>query len=382
MDFPHLFLVVADALDSGLVIVNAERTVCYINRRAEEILEVRANLASGHGLIALLRDYQVDALASEVLHDHERRETTIQTPLSKRTLRVRCSPLLLDSTLTGALFLIEDVTHISQLERSRRDMVANVSHELRTPLASLKLLVETLQSDPPAPVRRRMLGQISHEVDAVTQLAEELHELSQIESGRVTIQLAPTSIGPVIERALNRIRPQAERKNILVQAIIIDNQLPVLIDNRRIDQVLLNLLHNAVKFTSDGGQITVRTQTLYVDETGTWQTEPAVSRDNTPTTALELPDLSGFTSRLPVIHSAGLWMLISISDTGIGIPTEELPRIFERFYKVDRSRNRNAGGTGLGLAIAKHLIEGHGGRLWADSRERYGSTFHFTLPVG
>ncbi|NJL35029.1 MAG: hypothetical protein HC893_15715 [Chloroflexaceae bacterium] len=129
------------------------------------------------------------------------------------------------------------------------------------------MLVETLQSDPPAPVRRRMLGQISHEVDAVTQLAEELHELSQIESGRVTIQLAPTSIGPVIERALNRIRPQAERKNILVQAIIIDNQLPVLIDNRRIDQVLLNLLHNAVKFTSDGGQITVRTQTLYVDET-------------------------------------------------------------------------------------------------------------------
>ncbi|NJL35030.1 MAG: PAS domain-containing protein [Chloroflexaceae bacterium] len=126
MDFPHLFLVVADALDSGLVIVNAERTVCYINRRAEEILEVRANLASGHGLIALLRDYQVDALASEVLHDHERRETTIQTPLSKRTLRVRCSPLLLDSTLTGALFLIEDVTHISQLERSRRDDVANV----------------------------------------------------------------------------------------------------------------------------------------------------------------------------------------------------------------------------------------------------------------
>jgi two-component system phosphate regulon sensor histidine kinase PhoR len=268
--------------------------------------------------------------------------------------------------------------------------VANVSHELRTPLASVKLLVETLQSDPPPAIAERMLNQMAQEVDAVTQLVDELHELSQIESGRVALQLAPTALAPVVQRAIERIRPQAERKTLRVRAEVPDRLPPVLMDAGRIGQVLLNLLHNAIKFTPSGGCITIRAlvfaiapelpKTGYLerrvdsaqlnDATRERRQRPtATSQQNRPT--LNIPQPLG----------SGDWMLITVADTGVGIPRAELPRIFERFYKVDRARTRNAGGTGLGLAIAKHLIEGHGGHIWALSEEGNGSTFYFVLPL-
>lgn len=394
VDLPPLFHALAAALDAGLVLVNTDDQVCFLNTQAEEILGVRAEDVRGQGFIAIMRDYQVDALVREVLKDGEARETTIQAIASGRTLRLRCTPLITDSYLRGALLLIRDMTQISLLERSRRDLVANVSHELRTPLASLKLLVETLQSEPPIQVARRMVGQMTHEIDAVTQLVNELHELSQIDSGRVTMQFTPGSIEPVIKRALNRIRPQAERKHIRVVAQVLDTHLPVLLDDQRIDQVLLNLLHNAVKFTAEGGEITIRTQGAMVDDRtphGDPSDQPVIDSDMSMMfTALERdypvdadqPSLhTAEAGSFPNAHPPGLWMMVSISDTGIGIPSHELPRIFERFYKVDRSRNRNLGGSGLGLAIAKHLIEAHGGRLWAESEEGRGSTFYFTLPI-
>ncbi len=343
-----LFQTAAASLDAGMVVVDPTRRVAYLNRQAEEMLEVGRGLA-GQSLIAALRDHQADALVAEVLRDCEPRETAMKPIASGRTLRLRCTALAPDGQLAGAMLLIRDITQISMLERSRRDLVANVSHELRTPLASLKLLVETVQSDPPPEVARHMLGQMSQEIDAVTQLVDELHELSQIESGRVTLKLAPQPIRPVVERALERIRPQADRKQISVAAELAAEEQLALMDADRIGQVLLNLLHNAVKFTSAGGSVLVRA------------------------------DLAPHDSGAP--QSSGPWLRVSVSDTGIGIPAQDLPRIFERFYKVDRSRTRNAGGTGLGLAIAKHLVEGHGGRLWADSVEGRGSTFTFTLPI-
>ncbi len=390
---PPLFQAVASALDSGLVVVNSENVVCFLNARSEEILNVVAAQVWGRGVIALMRDYEADALVREVLQDGEPRVTTIQLLSSGRTLRLRCHPVYTNERLIGAVLLIRDVTQISLLERSRRDLVANVSHELRTPLTSLRLLVETLQSEPPAAVASRMLGQMMHEIDAVTQLAEELHELSQIESGRVAMQFAPGSIEDVIKHALDRIRPQTERKHIQIISRIADGNYPVLMDENRIGQVLLNLLHNAVKFTSENGQIMVETRGVIVDEKTLrvseieWpapESEMAMegisferpNRDKPPHEVINTYGLP-----FPLTHPLGPWMLISVSDTGIGIPTQDLPRIFERFYKVDRSRTRNAGGTGLGLAIAKHLIEGHGGCLWATSEEGKGSTFYFTLPI-
>lgn len=392
-DLAALFQAVSGSLDAGLVVVNTDCLVCLMNGHAEEIVGTSAQAAQGQGLIALTRDYQVDALVRDVLQDGEQRETTLQPIASGRTLQLRCTPLWQAGQIGGAVLLIRDMTRFSLLERSRRDLVANVSHELRTPLASLKLLVETLQSSPPPPptVAQRMMTQMEHEIDAVTRLVEELHELSQIEAGRVTLQFAPGNIDQVIAHTLNRIRPQADQKELQIHARLTEYRLPVLIDEDRIDQVLLNLLHNAVKFTTHQGTIIVQTQGVIVDE------PPArVAQEKPPVNSL-LPEMGAQEQsrpvkslahagqevevRFPLSHPPGLWMLISISDTGIGIPSHELSRIFERFYKVDRSRNRETGGTGLGLAIAKHLIEGHGGRLWAHSEEGRGSTFCFTLPI-
>jgi two-component system phosphate regulon sensor histidine kinase PhoR len=336
-----LFQAAAAALDAGMVVVDKTRQVRFISEQASQMLEA-AEGAVGGSLMALLRDHQADLLVSEVLRDDEPREMSMHPISSGRTLRLHCSAL----GGPGALLVIRDVTQLSMLERSRRDLVANVSHELRTPLASLKLLVETVQSEPPPEVAKRMLGQMAQEIDAVTQLVDELHDLAQIESGRVTLKLAPQLISPVVDRALERIRPQADRKRLRAGAEINGAQPPVLMDADRIGQVLLNLLHNAVKFTPEGGEVKVQTGMVEEDA-----------------------------------GQSGPWLLVSVCDTGAGIPAQDLPRIFERFYKVDRARTRNAGGTGLGLAIAKHLVEGHGGRLWADSVEGRGSTFSFTLPV-
>ena len=353
--FSPLFLATAAAFDAGLVLVDEERHARYLNPQAEALLGVRQR-TGGESLIALVRDHQLDALVGEVLGDGEAREMVLQLPATGRTLRVRATPLAAPSP--GALLLVRDVTQLSMLERARRDMVANVSHELRTPIASVKLLVETLQSGPPPPVAERMLAQMAQEVDAVAQLVDELHELSQIESGRVALQLAPAAFAPLAARAIERIRPQAERKSLRVSSQVPDILPPALVDEGRIGQVLLNLLHNAVKFTPAGGEIRVTATAAHVDK---YRTAAPLA--------------------VPADHPRGEWLLVTVADTGVGVPPQDLPRIFERFYKVDRARTRNASGTGLGLAIAKHLVEGHGGRIWAASEEGRGSDFSFTLPL-
>ncbi len=387
--FSPVFRAAADALDSGLIVLDQDRQVRYLNQQAEALLGIASDEALGEGLITLVRDYQADALVQEVLRDDEAREIVLQPLNGGRTLRLRARRLDA-SEMRGAVLLIRDVTQLNLLERARRDMVANVSHELRTPLASVKLLVETLQSTPPPPIAERMLSQMAQEVDAVTQLVDELHELSQIESGRVALQLAPAALAPVATRAIERIRPQAERKPLHVSAEVPSSLPPVLMDAGRIGQVLLNLLHNAVKFTPAGGCVTIRAcvvtiapespKTGYVERRHCHEPlpyAPGERRLRTP----PLPQQGRPTITLPQSPGHGDWMLISIADTGIGIPRAELPRVFERFYKVDRARTRNAGGTGLGLAIAKHLVEGHGGRIWATSEEGAGSTFYFVLPL-
>lgn len=376
---------VASTFDAGLAVLDADRQVRYLNPQAEELLNINAEAALGEGLMTLVRDYQVDALVSDVLRDRETRELVLQPP-GGRTLRVRASALD-HAGGDGAVLMIRDVTQLSVLERARRDMVANVSHELRTPLASVKLLVETLQSSPPQPIAQRMLVQMAQEVDAVTQLVDELHELSQIESGRVALQLAPAALAPTAARALERIRPQAERKVVRISAQVPEHLPPVLIDAQRIGQVLLNLLHNAVKFTPAGGEVTLKAnvvtithnarQTGYVERRVGQLNAPQERRHFTPPLARQgRPEIG-----VPQTLAPGNWLLVSVADSGIGIPQRDLSRIFERFYKVDRARTRNAGGTGLGLAIAKHLVEGHGGYIWATSAEGEGSTFYFVLPI-
>jgi two-component system phosphate regulon sensor histidine kinase PhoR len=262
-----------------------------------------------------------------------------------------CEPL----ATGGALIVARDLTQLSLLERARRDLVANVSHELRTPLASIKLLVETLATQPPPELAQRMIGQVDAELDAVMHLVDELHELSQIESGRLALQLQLTPVSDVVERAQARIQPQAARKGLGLISSVPAGLPLVYVDQDRMSQVLLNLLHNAVKWTEAGGVVSI---------------EAAVQ----PASALA-EQIKG------LVEPAAQWLTLAVRDNGAGISAEALPRIFERFYKVDRARTRGVGGTGLGLAIVKHLVEGHGGVVWATSVEGSGSTFTIALPL-
>jgi two-component system phosphate regulon sensor histidine kinase PhoR len=199
--------------------------------------------------------------------------------------------------------------------------------------------VETLQDgaieDPPA--AKRFLHHIETEVNALAQMVQELLELSRIESGKVAPNIQPTSIQTLLQVPIERLRPQAERAGLSLTLTLLGDLPLVQADSEQMRQVVTNLVHNAIKFTPPGGDITVSAEVGAPDE-----------------------------------------MLIFVRDTGVGIPEQDLPRIFERFYKADRARS--GGGTGLGLAIAKHVVQRHQGRIWAESTEGKGSTFYFTLP--
>lgn len=356
-DLPPLFLATADALESGLLLIDRSHRVHFANKSLTQMFNTELNHIRGQGLITLIRDYQADALIESAIENSEVQSTTIHPVLSSQTLHITCYPLDVPQEYS-AIVLLRDMTQLAQLERARREMVANVSHELRTPLASIKLLVETLQGAPPPDITTRMLGQIADELESMTHLVDELRELSQIESGRLVMSMRPTVIDTIIERAVTRLRAQAEHRGLKLIIAPHAELPPALMDGERISQVLLNLLNNALKFTPGGGAITITVEPVHAGQETSqrWSCE------------LQQTDLEQA-------------LLIQVQDTGIGIPASEVDRVFERFYKVDRARTRNSGGTGLGLAIAKHLIEGHGGRIWVESREGAGSTFSFLLPV-
>jgi two-component system phosphate regulon sensor histidine kinase PhoR len=197
------------------------------------------------------------------------------------------------------------------------------------------------------------------EVDALAQMVRELLELARIESGQVPFRLAPVDVADVVHPPVERLRPQAERAGLQLTVDLPPDLPRVAADVERAQQVVTNLVHNAVKFTPAGGKIQVSGLRFQVSSEGRIQPE---------TLNLEHEPLA-----------PGEWVLVTVQDTGVGIPADDLSRIFERFYKADRARS--GGGTGLGLAIAKHIVEGHGGHIWAESVEGRGSTFYVALPA-
>lgn len=247
------------------------------------------------------------------------------------------------------VFSIEDRGELQRLERVRRDFIANISHELRTPLASVRLLAETLEEaiDTDREKAQEFLEKIETEVYHLTSLVTELLELSRIESGQVPMLLEPVAAQQLVREVMARMLPQAQRHRVALRTDIQDGQTLVAADTKQITRVIVNLVHNAIKFTASGGVVTIGTSTA----------------------------------------QAGKTQHFFVRDTGVGIRPEELPRIFERFYKADRARSKTnfigpgGGGSGLGLAIARHVVEAHGGRITAESTPGEGSTFTFTLPL-
>ena len=336
---------VLQVMNDGVIMLNKHGYVSILNPAAAQILNVKAEESLDKSFVQVVKDYRVaDVWLACVEHNLEHSATLELT--SDVNIRVIVTPFLRGDA-NGFLVLLQDLSHLHRLETIRRDFVSNLSHELRTPLASLKALVDTLRDgaleDPPAATH--FLERMEIEVDEMTQMVQELLELSRIESGQVPLRLFPTKIAALVEPIMERLRPQAERAQLTLQ-LFLESKLPeVLVDTDRIRTVLLNLIHNAIKFTPVGGTITVRARL----------SAESLKRDGSDV------------------------VVISVTDSGIGIPAEEIPRIFERFYKADRARS--GGGTGLGLAIAKHTVHAHNGQIWVESTEQIGSTFFFTLPL-
>jgi two-component system phosphate regulon sensor histidine kinase PhoR len=295
-------------------------------------------------LVSLLRHHKLVELWQESVATGEAQTISLEMPQQSMHLQVVASPMG-EPLLGHTLLIFLDMTRVQQLETVRQDFISNVSHELRTPLASLKALTETLLDgaldDPPA--ARRFLTLIETEVDSLSLMVQEILELSRIESGRVPLKIKPVPPVELLAAAHKRLRLQADRAGLTVIQKC-DSNLPlVMADRPRMVQVVMNLLHNAIKYTPTGGEITL---------------------------------LAYFARNLDPEKDE---VVFQVRDTGVGIPEDDLPRIFERFYKADRARS--GGGTGLGLAIGRHMVETHRGRIWVESTEGEGSTFSFTLPV-
>ncbi len=324
---------VLDQMTDGVLIADSGGRVQFANPTAVKMFA--ADQAIGRTVAEVLRQHQLVEAWQRCQQEGQLQTESVELPASRQFLQLIAIP---DRHAGGSLLLVQDLTRVRRLETVRRDFISNVSHELRTPLASLKALTETLQEgaldDPPA--AQRFLKRIETEVDALTQMAQELLELSRIESGQVPLELKGVAPAALLNSSADRMRAQAERAGLVLRVDVLDGLPQVSADLPRLEQVLVNLIHNAVKFTRPGGEVTLLAQ------------------------------------------SEGEFVRFAVRDTGSGISAEDLPRIFERFYKADRARS--GGGTGLGLSIARHLVEAHGGKIWAESQEGRGSTFFFTIP--
>ena len=333
-----------DQMTDGVLIASEEGRIQFANPAAEKLF--------GKGLI--------ERSVPEVLRNHrliqawqrcqELDEMQVETAeITSRRYFLQLIVIPDQHAPGGSLLVVQDLTRIRHLETIRRDFISNLSHELRTPLASLRALTETLQDgalvDPEA--APHFISRIAIEVDALTQMAQELLDLSRIESGQVSLYRKPVAPKKLLASAADRMRLQAERAGISLQVDCQPDLPKVSADEPRIEQVLVNLIHNAVKFTPPGGDV-------------------VLSADIIPASSLQGKGEAGEDL-----------VRFAVKDSGQGIPADDVPRIFERFYRVDKSRA--GGGTGLGLSISRHLVESHGGQIWAESREGEGSTFYFTL---
>jgi two-component system phosphate regulon sensor histidine kinase PhoR len=327
----------AELVGVGVARIAPDLTVTAANEAAHRLLDRRAGAMPGKSALEAFTDHRVEEIAL----------TAFETGSAVGELTVRTSeaPTILvraRRTPSGDAWLVlEDVSELRRLQRIRAEFIDNLGHELRTPLTTVSILAETLAADaaslPPKAAER--VAKIEVETGHLVQMVNELLDLARIESGTAGLVVEDLDLARLAETTTDRLRLFAERQGVTLVVEAPPGVPLVRGDAERLGQALLNLLHNAVKFSSAGSVVTVRVT-------------PAESQ-----------------------------VVVAVEDHGQGIPRLDLPRIFERFYKVDRARARIAGGTGLGLSIARHIVEAHGGRIWAESEEGTGSTFSFAIPV-
>jgi two-component system phosphate regulon sensor histidine kinase PhoR len=340
-DERNLSAAILASMVEGVAVINAAERLVFANPAFAEILDLDVPPKPGSGLLEVVRQTQLIEAIRHVLHGEPTVHAEIVTGTVKQRHFASTVTAVRAEEAIGAVAVLHDITDLRRLERVRQDFVANVSHELKTPLTAIQGFAETLLGGAvdDKENRRHFLEIILDHAQRLARLTDDLLELSQIEAERLELEIRPLRVVDLVESCLETARVVAAEKNIQI-GFEAPRALPeIAADRRRIAEVLQNLLDNAVQYTQPGGRITVKAE------------------------------------------AANDAVVLTVADTGIGIPKADQARIFERFYRVDRARSRVGGGTGLGLAIAKHLVEAHGGRMWVESEVGRGSQFHFAVPV-
>ena len=334
---------VLSGMAEGVMVTSAEGRILMVNPAFKRMMDVDAwclnkrpiEVVRNHDLQSVV-DAAIDSAPS--LHEDTVFDLTLEW--NQRIFQVHLTPVRIGEQLHGVVAVFHDMTELRRLEQVRKDFVANVSHELRTPLTSIKGFVETLQDGAmeDTAALRRFMTSIQHHADRLQALVEDLLQLSGIESGRYEVEFTSCRLDRVSERVAEIFAKQIDGKQLAL-SLRFETDRPARGDPELMERALSNLVDNAVKYTENGGSITIGTE------------------------------------------ERGDEIVLSVSDTGPGIPSEALPRIFERFFRVDRARSRALGGTGLGLAIVRHTMELLNGRAWVESRLGEGATFYLSLPA-
>jgi len=336
-------------MTEGVLVVDGRDRILMVNDALRQLLSLSTDVLDRMPL-EIIRNAELEGAIRKAIQYGE--NVALELDLNKsreKTIEVSVVSIHPSSTRTeedsegfrGAVAVFHDITRLKQLEKIRQDFVANVSHELRTPLTTIKGYAETLLDGAlKEDLASQFVQVIKRHTDRLTKIVEDLLMLSKIETKEFQLKMEMISLPNLIDDIIDFLKEPAEKKKISLSRHEIHSSLAIRADRSYLEQVLINLLDNAIKYTPEGGRVIVS-----------------------------------------VVEKDSKDIQFSIEDNGIGIPNEDLSRIFERFYRVDKGRSKELGGTGLGLSIVKHLVQAHGGRVWVDSQLGKGSTFYFTLPM-
>ncbi len=329
----------------GVLVVDEKMRIKMMNEALRMLLPLSSDVTDKTPL-EIIRNAELESAIQRVLRGERSEAFEMEVPgAGAKTFEVNVVAISFagkDSTgkILGAIAVFHDITRLKRLEKIRQDFVANVSHELRTPLTTIKGYAETLlEGALKEDVAPQFVQVIDRHADRLTKIVEDLLALSKIESKESTLKPERLLISDLINGTLDIVKEEADKKGVSISWSTPAPPLFIFGDRKGLEQVLTNLLDNAIKYGREGGKVNVS-----------------------------------------VIEAATGEVQVSVQDDGIGIPKEDLPRIFERFYRVDKGRSKELGGTGLGLSIVKHVVQAHGGKVWAESQIGKGSTFYFTLP--